>query len=155
MNPSDWISLAALLISVASIGTSYHLYYKDRGRIRAQAILNHGEPGTGLPPVLEIHVVNIGRRPILLTWILIEFEHTGRRGSQFGPSFPFKLDEGEPFELKISPTEPFLFDDELNYAINILIQDSLGATYPVKDARKLLLEYQRIHKLDIDAFRIA
>lgn len=70
-----------------------------------------------------------------------------------GDTLPRKLDEGEPIEKTLRPTDPFLFDDANDYAKDIHIGDTLGRAYRVKDARKLLREYQRIYKEEIDQWK--
>ena len=153
MTTSDWIAISALLVSILSVLTSVYLYQKDRGRLRAWAILNYGDPSEPLPPVLEVHAVNIGRRPILLDWLLLDFSRTGRHGTQLADSFPLKLDEGQPIEKTLRPTDPCLFDDANDYASDIHIGDTLGRVYRVKDARKLLREYQRIYRDEIEQWK--
>lgn len=155
MTTSDWIAISALLVSIFSVLTSIYLYQKDRGRLRAWAILNYGDPSERCPPVLEVRAVNIGRRPILLNWLLLDFRGTGRHGTQLADSIPLKLDEGEPFEKTLRPTDPCLFDDANDYAINMHIGDTLGRVYCVRGARKLLREYQRIYKDQIEEWKKA
>ena len=96
-----------------------------------------------------------GRRPVLLNWLLLDFKRTGRHGTQLADAFPLKLDEGEPFERRLHPTEPCLFDDMNDYANDIHVSDTLGRTYRVKDARKLLREYQHIYKNEIEQWKRA
>lgn len=155
MTPSDWIAISALLVSIFSVLTSIYLYQKDRGRLRARAILNYGDPSEQSPPVLEIHAVNVGRRPILLNWLLLDFKQTGRHGTQLADNFPVKLDEGEAIEKALHPTDSFLFDDANQYARDIHISDTLGRVYPVRGARKVLREYQRIYKDEIERWKSA
>jgi hypothetical protein len=147
MTGSDWIALSAWIPSVL---LSLYLYHKDRGRLRAQAILNYGDPSERFPPVFEIHVVNVGRRIILLSWLLLDFKRTSRHGTQLADAFPLKLDKGELFERRLHPTESCLFDDMNDYANDIHVSDTLGRAFCVKDARKLLREYQRIYKNEIE-----
>jgi hypothetical protein len=153
MSMSDWIALSALLVSILSVFVSVYLYQKDRGRLRAWAILNYGDPSEGHRPVLEVKAVNIGRRPILLDWLLLDFESTGRHGTQLADSLPLKLDEGETIEKTLRPTDPCLFNDANDYAKDIHVGDTLGRAYPVKHARKLLREYQRIYKDEVDQWK--
>jgi hypothetical protein len=150
---SDWIAVSALLISILSVFTSIYLYQKDRGRLRAWAILNYGDPSDQFPPVLEIHAVNIGRRPVLLDWLLLDFARSGRHGSQFGDTLQKKLDEGERIEKTLRPTDSCLFNDADDYASDIHIGDTLGRVYRVKDARTLLREYRRIYKNEIEEWK--
>ena len=153
MSTSNWMALAGLLVSILAIWVGIRLYQKDRGRLRARAVLNYGDPSEGHRPVLEIKAVNIGRRPILLDWLLLDFETTGRHGTQLADTVPLKLDEGETIERTLHPTDPCLFDDANDYAKDIHISDTLEQAYPVKHARKLLREYQRIYRSEIDRWR--
>jgi hypothetical protein len=153
MTTSDWIAIAALFASLLSILIGVYLYERDRGRIRAWAVLNYGDPGEGHRPVLDIRIVNIGRRPILLDWLMLDFARTGRHGTQLASTMPLKLNEGERFERTLSATEPSLFDYANDYALDIHIADTLGRVYRVKDAKKLLREYQQIYKEEIEAWK--
>jgi hypothetical protein len=68
-------------------------------------------------------------------------------------SFPLKLDEGEPIEKTLRPADPYLFNDANDYASDIHIGDTLGRIYRVKAARKLLRQYQRIYKDEIEQWK--
>ena len=138
--------------TLAIIFQSIHLW-RDRSCIRAWAVLNYGDPAEGHPPVLEIRMVNMGRRPILLDWLMFDFKRTGSHGTQLASTRPLKLDEGVPFERTFHPTDPSLFDAANEYALDMYISDTLGRVYHVKNAKKLLRQYQCIYKEEIEAWK--
>lgn len=165
MDAATSLSIAAILISAISAGITVFSYIRDKSKIIAwsEVVYDKSKSLDNPPPCFYLKIVNIGRRPIVLTSI----EKRGRNGgwsnslaepelgkpidevlkeSKLKDVFSTKntskvLQEAEFFEVSYD-IEDFLFevfsfdDDKLIEATDFFIMDILGKKYPVKNAKQ-------------------
>lgn len=165
MDAAASLSIAAILISAISAGITVFSYIRDKSKIIAwsEVLYDKSKSLDNPPPCFYLKIVNIGRRPIVLTSI----EKRGRNGRWSNPLAEPKLEkpidavlkerklrdvfstkntskvlqEAEFFEISYDvedfPFEVFSFDDgEITEATDFFILDILGKKYPVKNAKK-------------------
>lgn len=157
------IALLALLVSCVSMGVSLYNVVRDRAWIKAHSSIFHDySRGTEPGPSLRIRVVNAGRRPVMLTYLV----RSGRQGewseslcpvrlheigeddlagliekSKLTQYFALRLAEGEVFE-KIVHRDDYNYElcdfieDELREAEKLYVEDVQGRRYFVKGSRK-------------------
>ena len=178
MDAATALSIAAILISAISAGITLFSYIRDKSKIIAwsEVVYDKSKDLNNPPPCFYLKIVNIGRRPIVLTSI----EKRGKNGRWSNPLaepelekpinaalkennlkdiFSTKntskvLQEAEFFEISYDIDnfrfEVFSFnDDELVEAENFLIMDILGKKYPVKNAKKNIAA-MLAHKTDVE-----
>jgi len=140
MNTSDYISLLALCVSTASISLSWFFGFRDRANLRTSAILhshNHGYQGT----LIELEIVNHGRRPAILTYLVGEERDGGASAIVLGEKDRgIRLQEHEKYKITVYSHDLVIIDPEGNEHeyISYWFEDTLGRKYKVKGIRKLI-----------------
>ncbi|WP_312975699.1 hypothetical protein [Stutzerimonas nitrititolerans] len=165
MDAATSLSIAAVFISAISAGITLFGYIRDKSKIIAwsEVVYDKSKSLDNPPPCFYLKIVNIGRRPIVLT----DIEKIGKNGRWRNPLAEPELDkpidtvlkekkikdifstkntskvlqEAEFFEasydLEDFRFEVFSFDDDkLVEATNFFIMDILGKKYPVRNAKK-------------------
>ena len=140
MNVSLYFSGAAVLISLLSLCWAIHIGNRDRGKLLAQSkIYKQSNFYETMPDVLYIKLkaVNCGRRSIILTMLWRHYDDKAVVGSVLGA---IRLGENEQFERDLQDNDIVNVDDDGNVRnlINLFFEDTLGSSYPVKNARKHL-----------------
>lgn len=141
MKFSDYLSIAALAVSILSIIGTFYFNLRDRVKIKATSKFYLGLHGS-ISPKVEIKVVNKGRRPAVITMFGGNLEDGEWNGTHLGK-------EGHLAENQIYKVE-FLKDDLLavypgrdsNYT-ELWFEDSHGQRYKVKNSKKNIKLLQR------------
>ncbi|TBU76191.1 hypothetical protein [Phytopseudomonas daroniae] len=158
-----FIALLALLVSCVSMGVSLYNVVRDRARIKAYSSIYYDHSRSLEPdPSLRIRVVNVGRRPVMLAY-LVKSSREGEWASTLRPIQPpeesggqlgvwidkamlaqhsaLRLAEGEVFEMLIH-REDYGFHlcncsgDSVLEAEKLYVEDVQGRRYFVKGSRK-------------------
>lgn len=155
MTASDWIAISALLVSIFSVLTSIYLYQKDRGRLRARANLKlrwsirtvsarFGDSCSKRwtsPDTAQLDLAGLpADRP--------PWNSTSRR-------LPLKLERAKQLRKRCVPLIHSYLTMRMITREIFTCSDTLGRVYPVKGALKVLREYQRIYKDEIERWRTA
>lgn len=134
---TDTLAIAALVISVASLGISAHVAFRDRARLRITSkFFSANEYG---PSHIVTTMVNVGRRPVILrmiggiagksTWsgTYIDHEAGGKR-----------LGENERYDHTFSKEDILSFhpDGEDIVFEALWVEDSLGVRHPIPKSRE-------------------
>jgi hypothetical protein len=131
------LAVAALLISIGSLGLSAHVAFRDRGRLRITSqFFAANEYG---PSHIVTTMVNVGRRPIILrmigglagksTWSGTYVDHaTGGK----------RLGENERYDHTFSKEDIVSFhpDGEDVVFEELWVEDSLGVRHPIPKSRE-------------------
>lgn len=139
MTMSDYISLAALAISVLSFTTSAYFGLLDRVRIRAVSKVYNADSGFG-PAYIEVKVVNCGRRVAILTMFGGKLDNGSWIGTHIGESGKgIRLAENEYHVETINSADLQQYDpsdgDFREYE-DFWFEDSLGRRHAVKHSRR-------------------
>src|SRR5262245_5425474 len=67
---SIFVSLVALLISMCSLGVAVLSYRRDRSKLRAWSRIEHHEYRPEDPLAMRVRILNVGRRPIALMYLV-------------------------------------------------------------------------------------
>jgi hypothetical protein len=146
----DVISYASLAISIGALVISARSAYHDRGRLKTTSCLCW-EDDTRLPAI-QVGVVNLGRRPVILTSLGGDCSQ-----SQVDPSAdgaprmvshsmvfpkPITLSENQKFRItiprKITGTDALLTD--------FWLEDTTGKHHRIRDAKFNLSKYYELLK---------
>lgn len=143
MTRAEIISIAALLISLGSLGFSVFFNLRDRANLKATSRFSPASESG--PACVYFTVVNAGRRPIILRM----WGGTSCQGQSVGTFFGkeqsgLRLGEHERFDHSMEKQDLHeqTPEDEIIYA-DLWVEDTLGRRYSVKDAKNnlaLLLE---------------
>ncbi|MBI2286988.1 MAG: hypothetical protein HYU79_06050 [Nitrosomonadales bacterium] len=137
MSLSDYLSSAALFVSVVSLGVSIFYSQKDQMRLKAESKYFSGHPDYDRPH-LNIRVINHGRRIAILRLFGGNTADGGWQGTVIGDQKRgLYLNEHEFYETKfyiedIEATSP---DSESEF-VELWFEDSLGRRHKVKNSKK-------------------
>lgn len=140
MQTSDYISIAALVISIMSITIVWYFGFRDRAHLKTFAQFYSFNPNYNRAHI-AIKIVNCGRRPVILTM----FGGDLSNGSWCGTVIE---KEGEGIILKEhGKYETTVYLEDLHYSnpegneadyINFWFENTLGQRYKVKNSEKLI-----------------
>jgi hypothetical protein len=140
-NFTQTLSVTALIISIASFGTSSYVAFRDRARLKITSkFVGASEHG---PDRIITTMVNVGRRPVILrliggsagkiTWSAeyIEHEAGGKR-----------LGEHERYEHTFTKDDIVKFhpDNEVLVFETLWVEDSLGVRHLIPKSRQHIKE---------------
>lgn len=135
MEFSDYLSIAAILISIAGFALSFFVVFRDRPRLKVTSkYLDACEYGAAK---IQVVLTNRGRRPVIVRLL---GGHDSNR--EYGGKF-FKPDEGglrlgedERHELYIERDDTVLFapDDDVVYD-EMWVEDSLGNRHAIPNSK--------------------
>ena len=150
MELSVLTSIAALFISLVSVGFSIGFGLRDRAHIRASskyAPAELDEDGPLSPPLMIVEIANFGRRDVYLEYLYIQYGQDSRlamaettwEGDKYGRC---RLGEGDKYTHVFEPdSDGILKNEQGEAATDILFQDSLNRRYHTKDAKKNISVY--------------
>ncbi len=135
MQFAEWLSLVALVISVGSLAASLHFNLRDRAKVKATSKYYPGvEDGV---PMIELSVVNAGRRPVVLRmwggtdaeggWVgtMINSNEGGKR-----------LAEHERYDVKLLRDDLIACTPDGDVVlVDLWFEDTLGRRHHVAEAK--------------------
>lgn len=133
---AEGLSLAAITISVASLGVSGYVAFRDRARLKITSrFITASEYG---PSRIIVEMVNVGRRPVILR--LVGGTSGDRWGSQYLESRTEgkRLGEHERHEHVFAKEDTVSFNPEgedLFYE-ELWVEDSLGVRHFIPGSRE-------------------
>ena len=128
------ISIVALDVSIASVGLSSYLAWRDRSRLKAKCFAREHEH-TGEYSSVFVSVTNAGRRPISLRW-LAGIYADGSKSRLFLSENGVKLQEGEFYETEFGKFDGIMVNgDDMSPLVDILIEDSAGHRHKIENSR--------------------
>jgi hypothetical protein len=135
MQFAEWLSLIALVISIGSLAASLYFNLRDRAKVEAKSKYYPGfEDGV---PMIEMSVVNAGRRPVVLRM----WGGTDSSGDWAGTMINSneggkRLAEHERYEVKLTRGDLIAFtpDDDVVF-VDLWFEDTLGRRHRVLNAR--------------------
>jgi hypothetical protein len=142
MNTSDYIASFALLISFCSLAISLRDIIRDRYRLNLDGFMLWGTGNDGEVCQIGVTVTNKGRRPISITDIFFETDHSLAEAKHTFPIrtpihggapdvlSPIELGENQPYRF-MSCEIPLTKAMELPTIIDICVNDSTGKTHHV------------------------
>jgi hypothetical protein len=134
MPVSNYISIAAILIALASFICSLYFGLRDRSRVKASCRLYNDDR------MLTVQAVNHGRRPVVLIIFGGKYDSGQSSGTYLGEkSQGIRLGEHEKYEQELHSSHPMVYRPEHDTWIEDLwFEDTLGRRYRVKDAKRNL-----------------
>ena len=139
LQASDWLSIAALIVSILSLVMSLYVTFLDRVKIRAYS--NLYPPHEHNPHAwIEVKAVNHGRRTAILTMFGGDLKGGGWEATRLGEKgLGLRLAENEFYKIDLTPDEVFFAGSENDQEYEDLwFEDSQGRRHRVKHARKHL-----------------
>lgn len=141
MTNSDVISIVSLAVSVISAGITGYVVFIDRARVRARSLFYPAyidEDGTKRSASMRVDIVNMGRRPVVLTMMGGDFRD-GWSGTYMGEREKgIRLEENGKFTEDINGQHHVIWNREMDTASDLWFEDTLGRRYRVKHAKKHL-----------------
>lgn len=139
MDTSNWIALAALLISLASFGISAYAVFLDRPRLKASAeyILGHDDFSQ---EHLIIKITNTGKGSAVLRLFGGTLE-SGSDSAEYLGHFDhgLRLGSHDFYERKLTREDIYVhMPDEDSRYVDLWFEDSLGNRYPVARSKELI-----------------
>lgn len=144
---SDWLSIAATLLALASILMTWHFNFRDKPNIKANCrMMDVSAYDPQVAPYIEVKIVNKGRRVAVIhmlggdtnigTWSgqYLKDARNGQRGLHLTEN-AFHIERLKLHDVR--DTDP---DGEKYEYINLWIEDSHGKRHVVKDSVKHLRE---------------
>jgi len=143
------LSVLSLVVATFSLGLAVWVARRNEPRARARATFLPGqaeEDQPGGPPMLEIEIVNLGRRVIQLEYLYVRYgrtradivdtlwdsDETGR----------CHLREGDPYRHTFTPDDDgLLVAPSGQRATSMYFQDSAGRRYTARGFRSALAQY--------------
>lgn len=136
MATSDYLSGAAIGITVISLGLSVYLAIRDRGTVSASA--RYLPSFQNLSDGIYIHVVNSGRRPVTIRRLLLEAEGERHEYKLENEKQPVRLMESEDCEFQINPDNSELLKWAKSKITKATVEDSRGNKYRVEDLAEII-----------------
>lgn len=135
MEFSNYLSVAAILISIAGFGLSFFVVFRDRPRLKVtSSYFDAWEQG---PAKIQVVLINRGRRPVILR-LLGGHDSDGEYGGTFlkHDEGGLRLGEHERHELYIERDDTVLFapDDDVIYE-EMWVEDSLGNRHTIPNSK--------------------
>ena len=131
------ISLAALLISFISLGFSIYLGLRDRYKLVTESkFFSEDEYG---PAVVQIKIVNAGRRVVVLRVLGGNHIGGGSSGEILGEERRgYPLNEQEAFERRYvwETLHSMSPDGTVDTYESLYVEDTLGRRYKIRDSKK-------------------
>ncbi len=136
---SDYIATAALILSCLSLGGSWYSLVRDSVRLRATGKFFPGFEGQS-EPVIRISIVNMGRRPAILTSFGGDLLDGGWQSTSLGnKSEGVRLGENERHQQNIYSHDLIAQSpDDVSEFKNFWFQDTLGQRHGVKGSERLI-----------------
>ena len=139
MVTSDVISIVSLAVSAVSLSVSGYVVFIDRARVRARSEFfpAHEDEDKRLRPAsMRVEIVNMGRRPVVLTMMGGYYENNGWSGTYLGERDKgIRLEENGRFTEDIDRQHHVVWSREMDAAIDLWVEDTLGRRYRVKGAK--------------------
>ncbi len=137
MRATDYLAIAAFLVSLTSLGFSIYFGFLDRSRPKASS--RYYLPWEDRPAYITVSAVNHGRRPIILTWLGGYYKDGNWEATQLGNDrMGLRLGENERFEETIRSDHHILYNQTESRITDLWFEDTLGRRYKVKNAKKHL-----------------
>jgi hypothetical protein len=136
MLSAEALSVAALVVSLASFATSAYFGFRDRARVIARS--DYYPAWEDSPPRIQLSVVNAGRRPVILRMLVASETKKKWVGTHLGtPEKPLRLGEFERYERTIEREDLVeLTPDGEIFANEFWFEDTLGKTHRVAGIKK-------------------
>jgi hypothetical protein len=136
MQFAEWLSVIALIVSLGSLSASLYFNLRDRAKIEARSQYYPGiEDGV---PMIELSVVNAGRRPVVLRmwggmdasgdWVgtMINSAEGGKR-----------LAEHDRYEVKLMRDDLVALTPDSDVVfVDLWFEDTLGRRHRVRNAKE-------------------
>lgn len=136
LNPSEILSLIAIVVSVASFGVAAYTAYQDRSRLRITSVFSAASQYG--PARITITLVNMGRRPVILRLL----GGTDAAGNWSGTYFKYgtsglRLGEHERHERSLINDDAVDFGPEGDPVVygKLWVEDSLGIRHQVPNSK--------------------
>jgi hypothetical protein len=131
------ISGFALLASIGSLIVSGHVARRDRARLRAKSTF---QEFVNAPARIEVEAVNVGRRPVILTRMVLHYGDVSSTTTRLGEDRTgLRLQEHEKFSENITADPTMLIEpNSLTNLTDLRFEDTLGRQYRVKHVKKHL-----------------
>lgn len=138
---SDTLSIAAILISLASFGVSARTAFHDRARLRIKSVfVPASEYG---PDRIVVTMVNVGRRPVILR-LIGGSDSAGHWGGTYleHDKGGLRLAEHERYEKTFEKEDTIQFNPngEDLFSEALWVEDSLGIRHPIPDSREHIIK---------------
>lgn len=145
MNVSVAISVAALLVSIASLAISVHFKRKEEAKIRASSQLFVGDEDH--EPAIVVTAVNVGRRPAILRMLVGVGADKQWSGLMLGDDHQgIRLEENERFEKQQKASDLGVSHEEAEFEFTELyFEDSLGKRWTIRDSERHIKEFWKAH----------
>lgn len=136
------MSIAALLMSITSLGCSMYAIYRDRYKLEASA--EYLESFANMADAVIIRIANVGRRPSSPRQLIAycpeaeRFVHLLREGGK-----PIVLSESAYYEIVLDCQQVPLADWPLEKINRWEVLDSRGFVYPVKNGASVVKAYAK------------
>ncbi len=144
-SPSDiaawWGAIVATIVLVWNVLRFVRL----KGRLKVEAIYRVDSRQPHLPPVIGVHVTNVGSKPVMVQGVAVQRKKGFDPSHYFFPcDIPKMLARGKSFEEVLDRTGWLPLNTK-----RIYVWDSTGAHWhmPRKELRRLLDSYQRWHRV--------
>ena len=137
MNIANYLSGAAISISLLSLGLTAYLAFRDRSHISAAA--TYLSSFENMADAVYIHIVNDGRRPVTIRRLVVE----STTGSRFEFKFQrngraIRLVESEDFEMALDSKKSEITSWVEASVEKAYIEDSKGVLYIVEGFAEIL-----------------
>lgn len=135
---SEYLSVVAITISIASLGVSSYVALRDRARLKiASRFIPESEYG---PSYIVAAMVNLGRRPVILRAIggsegdkwACEYLDSSNGGKRLGEHERYEHKFDREATVNSNPDGEDMFYQEL------WVEDSLGTRHPIPDSREYI-----------------
>lgn len=135
MPSPTFISITALVVSIAGFALSSYLAWRDRANVQATSDV-HVHDRTGEFSSISIYITNSGRRPVNIIYLWGKYEDKSEGGIRLA-EIGKKLNEGDIYELEFGKFDRMMVSgDDLSGLVDIFIKDSAGRRYKVKDSKR-------------------
>lgn len=143
------ISIVALTVSIASVGLSSYLAWRDRSQLKAKCVACVHER-TGEYSSVFISITNAGRRPISLRWLAATYADGSKSRRPLSEN-GVKLQEGEFYETAFGKFDGIMVNgDDMSPLVDIHIEDSADHCHKIENSRaNIQVVYQSKHPFGV------
>jgi len=139
----NWIALAAIILGIANFVHTFYIGRRDKSKLMAKSLFIPNYDFIGEDYIIQIEAVNAGRRPIVLTGLVILYDNREKLSVLLEPNTPsITLAENQKFRIPTNHLDAILGKNPKGLrAIKLWFKDTLGRLYAVRGAEMNLFKY--------------
>ena len=141
----EYISNHIGTFSIGSIATLIYSHYKDRVKVKTKSVYyrEYEDENMSRPETIKVKIVNVGKRPIILTGLTFIHNDGSKHGSALGYPNGKTLNQDEHYfeDVEMDCTSHLYCFETDTYVVNIYFGDTHDRKFYVNGAKENLKRF--------------